>query len=168
MLIKNRLTEESGEFHFSNISEKKSRTIFAWRGDEDFIQRSNNLVYNFGLIQKSNPYRFDHRTFYVYTDKNAVINFLIRYFHVECLGNKEYTKLQSYAKNIVLLEDPDLPSIIEENYNKEEFDILVNGKVEEFWQSKLKHNELKFNHAPSLGLDIYNISVKYNFKNKVF
>lgn len=166
----NKLINETGDFHLCNITEPKGRTIFAWTGEEDFLERTTNLVYNFGLLQRVKPKKLNSKTLFLYTTKNIFKSFLEKYFYFECLATKEYTKLPSYRALEFLSSDEDIPNKIEEEYKNEEFLLLVEQAVNDFWNNKLKHDDLKFNHNSIGGIDIHQIFIPTNgrFSNRVY
>jgi hypothetical protein len=130
------LLSETGQFYLDNITNKY--VTFAFRGDEEFLKRTENLLVNCGAVK--NTHSINETFSYCLIPLDRLKRALFLNFRAEIVQSK--TEHINYVTQQIKDEVGDVVEIQVE-WDEDKLEELSNVKVEEFLSSKIIYEDLK-------------------------
>lgn len=121
------LNEETGTFLLGPYGNVQA---FGFKGDKDFVRRSYNLCYNYGITNKR-LHKLSEGLYYVVTNEKNILEGLKNHF----VNEIKYTKEISLLKDEYDENNEVEPYLIQ--YDEEKIDKLATDRAAEFFAKKI-------------------------------
>lgn len=130
------LLAETGQFYLDNLTNQY--VTFAFKGTNDFLERTENLLFNCGATK--NTHKINEEFYYCHVPLDRLKRALFLNFRAEIIQDK--TALIDYVTKQVKDELGDVVEI-QVDWDENKLEELSNKKVEEFFAAKIIIEDLK-------------------------
>jgi hypothetical protein len=140
------LLEEDGKFFFTYLHQT-SKTFVAFKGDQDFLRRCENLVLNYGISSsRKRVCRYGNEEIHRYnTSKDRLTASLLEYFKWEVISDANISNKIKY--NCSINENEEINIDWDESLLSKE----AREKLDLFWQTRVIEDNFIFKQFKSSG-----------------
>ncbi len=133
-----KLLQETGKFLYSTYGQYPA---LLFQGDNNFLNRCENLVVNHGLLHKGGIYSLPGNIRYILAPQERILQGLTEYFYGEIIMEKDANPID-YISEITDDETEEGESSINLSFSEPKVIELAAARAKLFWETKVEPSDI--------------------------